>query len=110
MTTTNLTTRNILSVLIQSRCFVWRNNTTGIYDTQKKVFRTNKIALKGVADIIGITQRGQFIAIEIKTGKYEKLNPNQEYFKEQIINHGGIYMMVRDTDDFIKQFDGLTKL
>lgn len=100
---TNATTLAIIGYLNTSKCWAWRNNTIGVFDPVKKVFRRNKHSLRGAADIIGLTQKGQFLSVELKTGK-DKMSIHQEYFREQITNHGGIYLCVKDFDDFLKQF------
>ena len=107
-TRTNQTTANIIKFLNYSNYFVWRNNTTGVWDPVKKVFRTNKTALKGVADIVGLRYDSTFIAVEIKTGR-DKLSSDQETFKCNIENHNGIYIIAKDFDDFMKQFKEIGK-
>ena len=65
----NIITNAILTYLnCRPHTFAWRNNTTGIYDSRKKCYRsrTGKYNIRGVADILGITNEGRFIAIEVK--------------------------------------------
>lgn len=48
--------------------FAWKNQSTGVYDPRKKVFRIshNKYAINGVSDILGILPEGRILAIEVK--------------------------------------------
>src|SRR4051812_31915703 len=47
----------------------WRNNTTGVYDPQRKRFRTFT-GRKGISDILGIIPpTGRLLAVECKSGK-----------------------------------------
>ena len=52
----------------------------------------------GGADIIGLTRRGQFIAVEAKTAR-GKLSPLQEAFRQHIEAHNGLYVVCRSLDD-----------
>lgn len=77
----------------------WRNNSVGIWDPQKQVFRKNKSAKLGVSDVIGFHRRtGQFVACEIKNGK-DRLSDDQEYFLEEVQRAGGLAMVIRSIDD-----------
>lgn len=103
-TTTNSTTTAILLYLNSIGHFVWRNNTTGVYDPTKKIFRKPKGQLNGVADIIGMTNLGQFLSIEVKTGK-DKQSESQVNFQQLVYNHNGIYLCVKTFDDFLAKFN-----
>jgi hypothetical protein len=52
----------------------------------------------GWADIIGTTDKGQFIAVEAKTGT-GRLQPNQKAFREQVEKRGGIFITARSETD-----------
>lgn len=78
-------------------CYAWRVNVKGI--------RGRKATNKGMADIIGAI-RGQFVAIEIKSDK-DKLNPDQEDFKADVLSSGGLFWEVRSWAQFhetLKEF------
>jgi hypothetical protein len=100
---TNSTTQAIIKYLNLNNYFVWRNNTMGVYDPKKKIYRKNPSQLNGIADIIGIKWDGTFIAIEIKTGA-DRLSEAQKHFLGEIEAHNGIQMVVKDFDDFMVQF------
>ena len=92
----NSITNAILTYLnCQPNTFAWRNNTTGIYDSRKKCYRarTGKYNIKGVADILGITDdgegRGIFIAIEVKRPGGRASREQQNYLS-RIKALGGI--------------------
>lgn len=76
----------------------WRQNSAGLYDPIKKVFRSNSVK-KGVSDIIGFHKlNGQFIAVEIKVGK-DKLSPEQSEFLRQVEKAGGVAIVVKSIND-----------
>lgn len=80
-------------------CFVWRQNQgafSGEYKGRKRFVRFS--GADGIADIIGLTREGRFLAIEVKQpGK--KARPNQEQFLESVRRHGGIAGVVHDLDE-----------
>jgi penicillin-binding protein-related factor A (putative recombinase) len=71
--------------------FFWKNNTTGVYDPVRKVFRKskNKYAINGVSDILGVYQ-GRFVAIEVKRPQNKERPLEQKIFIDQINRNGGI--------------------
>ena len=77
--------------------FAWRQNNVGIYDPTRKVYRKSKTAMPGVSDLLGI-YKGRFLAIECKVGS-NKLSPEQNRFLCQVIEHGGIAMVVYSIKD-----------
>ena len=108
-TNTNALTTSIIRYLNASGYKVWRNNTSGVFDPVRKVFRRNPALLKGVPDIIGYRKpdKSHFfpipIFVEVKTGR-DKLSPHQQIFAEDAIKHRCIYMCVRTWDEFEKRF------
>jgi len=109
---TNALTANIIRFLNASGYKVWRNNTSGVFDPVRKVFRRNPALLKGVPDIIGYRKpdKSHFfpipIFVEVKTGR-DKLSPHQQIFAEDAIKHRCIYMCVKTFDEFEKRFKEL---
>lgn len=57
--------KGCLATLEAFGVYAWRNNTTGVYDPSRSVFRTFA-GLKGVSDILGILPWGRLIAVETK--------------------------------------------
>lgn len=100
----NSVTKAILTYLNSTGFFAWRNNTTGIWDETKKVFRKNH-GLNGVSDILGIhKETGLFIAIEVKGGK-DKVSEAQQYFLNQIEKFGGYALVAREIKDVIEYLE-----
>lgn len=74
-------------------CFAWKNNSTGVFDPTKKVFRKpkNPFLINGVSDIIGV-YKGRPLFIEVKVpGKEESgLSENQKAFLKQVTRMGAL--------------------
>jgi hypothetical protein len=100
---TSTATIAIVNFLNCNNCKVWRNNNIGVWDAKLNIYRKNPQQLKGVSDIIGLKYDGTFIAIEVKTGR-DKKSIYQEIFIQDIIKHNGIALVVKDFDDFLKQW------
>ena len=72
MVKTNITEKHIenqiLTYLANKKIFCWKNQSVGLFDPNKKVFRrsNNVHHIKGVSDILGILPDGRFLAIEVK--------------------------------------------
>lgn len=58
--------------------------------------------IKGIADIIGITREGRFIAIEVK-GERGKVTPEQQHFLDIIASYNGIALLVRSVDEVMEK-------
>ena len=98
-----LTEKEIENAILDYLAFLpgvyWKNNTVGVYDPVKKVHRKpGKHHRNGVSDILGITNDGCFVAIEVKTKK-GRLSDNQKKFIEDINNNGGIAFVARSIED-----------
>lgn len=87
---------HILSFLQFIGVYAWRNQSTGVYDPTRKVFRRpmSKHAIKGVSDILGILPDGRFLAIEVKSATGYASN-EQKSFLEAIKANGGVSMIAR---------------
>ncbi len=84
----------------------WKNNSTGVYDVAKKTFRrTSKWQRNGVSDVLGVSNTGQFIAIEVKSKK-GRLSQNQKLFLEDINKNGGLGFVARSVDDVRRELYG----
>lgn len=105
---TNETTKKILNFLFGIGVFAWRNNTMGIpIRRMGAIVGFRPTGKTGVGDIIGIYSvegRGLFLSIEVKTGK-DRLSDAQQGFFETVNKLGGIALVVKDYEDFLKQWD-----
>ena len=91
----------ILSFLASIQgCKAWKNQTTGIFDPTKKVYRSLKgrYSGKGSADILACLG-GWFIAIEVKKPTGSVVSIHQYKFLEEIRNAGGVAFIARSVDD-----------
>jgi hypothetical protein len=79
--------------------FAWKNDSVGIYDSKRGVYRKKKKEhhINGVSDIIGI-HRGRFMAIEVKT-KTGTASDDQKLFIARILKEGGIAGIARSVAD-----------
>jgi hypothetical protein len=76
--------------------FFWRQNTTPVYDKTGGFFRAMpKYALKGIPDVIVITDGGYVCFLEIKRPK-AKLSPDQEVFRDRCTAIGAEYHIITD--------------
>ena len=94
---TNELTKAVIKYLNAAGHFVWRQNNIGVWDAEKKIYRSG-ITKKGVADIIGVSRTGKALAIEIKTGK-DKLSIEQIEFGEQWQKRGGYYIEIKELNE-----------
>jgi len=79
--------------------FAWKNNTTGVYDEKRGVYRStkNKWAIKGVSDILGI-HNGRLLAIEVKTPS-GRVSKEQQDFIDRVQQEGGIAFVARSVSE-----------
>ena len=93
----------ILNFLNKLGIFAWKNQSVGIYDPVKKIYRkpNNRFHLKGVSDIIGTIQ-GRMLAIEVKTEK-GVISPEQRIFIARINEEGGIAFVARSVDQVARE-------
>lgn len=107
--------REILEYLHTPRlkevCYVWRNQSTGVFDPVSGTFRINKGLgrINGVSDILGIVGSavigadgslglGRLLAIEVKSTK-GKATADQLAFLLHITNRGGLGFIARSVED-----------
>lgn len=90
----------ILEYLSYKPGFFWKNQSVGVYDPQKKVFRKawGKHQINGVSDILGVLPCGTFVAIEVKTSK-GRLTDNQKHFISIILDNNAIAFVARSIKD-----------
>lgn len=82
----------ILQFLHTKGVMCWKNQSTGLFDPTKKVFRRshNKFHINGVSDILGIFN-GKLLAIEVKTPKTKNnASESQQAFIDRVNSEGGI--------------------
>jgi hypothetical protein len=92
---------SICEYLELKRLFFWRQNTTPVYDTTRKAFRSMpKYSLKGVADII-VIKNGATIFLEVKRPK-GKQSEDQIEFERLSKKNGAQYYVVTSLDDVMK--------
>lgn len=76
--------------------FFWRQNTAPTFDVTKQTFRAMpKYALKGVPDIIVVTDGGYVVFIEVKRPK-AKQRPDQIEFEKRCKEVGAEYYVISD--------------
>lgn len=97
----NNLTKQIISHFHQIGGFAWRNNTVGIFDRSKGIYRTS--AKKGVSDILALL-RGRFYAIEVKIGR-DRLSPEQDGFLQTIQHHQGNAFVVHSFIEFLEELN-----
>lgn len=100
--TANRITANIIRAAnLQTGCVAYRINNVGVWDAAKQVYRAGNTE-KGLPDIIGCF-RGRLVGIEVKAGK-DKMSIHQEARKQEIERAGGVFLVVRETNDFLTWF------
>jgi hypothetical protein len=95
--------RGCLDLLALRGILAWRNNTTGVYDPRRGVFRRFS-GRKGVSDILAVLPGGKFLAIECKMpGK--KPSPEQREFFDEVTAQGGVGIWVTSLDELQHDLD-----
>lgn len=101
----------ILQYLSFKGIYCWRNNSVGVFDPIRKIYRKakNGYLINGVSDILGIippqisrSKAPIFIAIEVKSRK-GKLSESQKIFIENINKNGGVGLVLRSIDEAIEE-------
>jgi hypothetical protein len=95
--------RGCLDLLALRGILAWRNNTTGVYDPSRRVFRKFS-GRKGVSDILAVLPGGRFLAVECKMpGK--KPSPEQQSFLDEVTEQGGVGIWVTSLDELQHDLD-----
>lgn len=76
------------------------SNPTGAVKTANGHFQ--RYGLVGSSDIIGISNSGKFVGIEIKTGTTSVQSKHQKLFQKMIEKQHGIYLLIRSEEEFDK--------
>jgi len=58
---------------------------------------------KGISDILGMTPRGQFLAIEVKSGLRYKITTHQQAFLDEVKTQGGLAMVAYGVNDCLEK-------
>lgn len=98
-TQTNTLTKAIINYLLLRGHYAVRNNNNGVYDPIKKIFRRNSVT-PGMPDIVGFTKDGQYIGVEVKTGR-DVQSEFQKRFQAECEQRGAIYILARSVDNVI---------
>lgn len=94
----------VLSYLsFRPEVFCWRNQNVGVWDPVKRIHRKNS-TVKGISDILGITNTGRLIALEVKSDQ-GRVSKDQQNFLDKIRAMGGIAGVVRNAEDAAKILD-----
>lgn len=92
----------ILEWLYYKKIFCWRQNSMGVYDKDKGIYRKarGKFAINGVPDIIGVLPDGKFLGVEVKkpTGK---VSANQRVFKANVDKNKGVSIIAYSLEHFV---------
>lgn len=90
----------ILSFLAFKNIFAWKNQSIGVFDPVRKIYRksTNRFHIKGVSDILGVLPGGKFLAIEVKS-QVGRVSPEQKAFLERVNLDGGLGFVARSVND-----------
>ncbi len=99
----------ICKYLASKHKFFWRNNTTPIWDKKLRngfgAYRgMGTYAMKGVSDIIVISDFGDAIFIEVKTPR-GKLSADQVLFKKRCERHNAQYYAVSSVEEVMHIFE-----
>lgn len=108
---TNETTRRILNFLFSQGVFAWRENVLPVPLANGGYRPGSK---SGKPDVVGILPalwgdtmfQGKFLGVEVKTGK-DRLRPEQEGFHFTARKLGAIIFVIKDFEDFLKQWNQL---
>lgn len=84
------------------RAYIWRNNTGGLYDSQKHFYRYGKVGSSDILGLVEIDGRGIFLAIEIKKPG-GVLTDNQKEFLAEVNKRGGVGIVTDSMEDMVDQ-------
>lgn len=99
----------ILEFLRVKGIFCWKQNTVGVYDAAKGIYRApmSPFIIKGVADILAVQPKtGRLIAIECKMPeRRNNLTQYQTEFLKNINESGGIAFVATGVSDVAEKLD-----
>lgn len=95
-----------LRLLLMRGAFAWRtNNAPSPVTRGGAVVAFRRVAMRGVADILGVLPGGQFIAVECKYGSGQ-LSPEQRTFADRVREMGGLFVLARSVEDVDNALEG----
>lgn len=97
--TENTVVKAIMQYLKCRGYLVWRQNSTGVYDAKRRVFRKTYYGMPGIGDIFCVAY-GRFYSIECKSPK-GKQTPEQKSYEIALTQAKGFYILARSVDDVI---------
>jgi len=83
--------------------FYWKNVSGGFFDGAKFRKHTSRFAINGTSDILGITNLGAFVALEVKNDK-GVVSAAQLAFIKKVQGCGGLACVVRSVDHTKESF------
>jgi hypothetical protein len=96
--------REVCERLTEMGLFFWRSNNVPVFSRNnggKMAFRSlPKYTPRGLPDIMLIIN-GHFIALEIKRPGINFLRPEQETYRDQLMQHGGDYYVITSVDELM---------
>lgn len=105
MSKTNETTNAILKFFFDSGIYSFRLNTMGVPLSGGRGFRP--APKTGLPDILAVfPPTGKFLGVEVKTGK-DRLSDSQIGTHINVRRMGGVVLVVKDLDDFLRQWKEL---
>ena len=91
---------SILTFLKANRVFCWKNESVGVFDVKRGIFRKKHgHRMVGGSDILGI-YKNKFLAIEVKAPK-KYATKEQKAFLDSVNIQGGIGFVARSIADVI---------
>lgn len=102
--------KQIMDYLRLKGCLVFKHRNVGIYKQATGRYIPLSYGEKGISDIIGLTKKGQFLAVEVKRrgetrSKDGKPSKEQLEFLERVREKGGIGVLAYSLEDVVKYFE-----
>jgi len=97
--------KSILDMLSLTGWYAYKQDSVGIYDPVKNLYRKSNTA--GKSDIIAI-KKGTVLFVEVKS-KIGKQPPSQKEFERNIKEHGGHYLIARGFEDVQNYLKGMVR-
>jgi hypothetical protein len=93
--------KTIMDYLRLKNCLVFKHRNVGIYKQSTGKYIPLSYGEKGISDIIGLTDTGRFIAVEVKMPK-KKPSKEQQEFIDNVVIRGGIAFVAHSLDEVIE--------